>query len=95
MKRNSLVHGPGFNYTNLQVSKNFHFSAAHEERFLQLRIEAANAFNHANFAAPGGNFTTKSEFGIVNSVIDSSNSADPNQDPEPARVFQLVGKFYF
>jgi hypothetical protein len=95
VKRNSLVHGPGFNYTNLQVSKNFHFSAAHEERFLQLRIEAANAFNHANFAAPGGNFTTKSEFGIVNSVIDSSNSADPNQDPEPARVFQLVGKFYF
>ncbi len=95
VKRNSLIHGPGFNYTNLQVSKNFHISSAHEERFVQLRIEAANAFNHANFAAPGGNFTTKSTFGVINSVLDNANSADPNQDPEPARVFQLVGKFYF
>jgi hypothetical protein len=92
VKRNSLLHGPGFNYTNLQLSKKFHVSSAHEDRLIQLRIEAANAFNHANFAAPGGNFTSKSTFGIVNSV---QASADPNGDPEPARVFQLVGKFFF
>jgi len=92
VKRNSLIHGPGYNYTDLQVSKNFHFSAAHTDRYVQLRIEAANAFNHANFAAPGGNFTNKQTFGQINAVQVTS---DPNQDPTPARVFQLVGKVYF
>ncbi|WP_158819925.1 carboxypeptidase-like regulatory domain-containing protein [Granulicella sp. S156] len=93
VKRNSLLHGPGYNYTDLQLSKNFHFSAAHTDRYVQLRIEAANAFNHANFAAPGGNFAgSKSTFGVVTTV---QATADPNQDPTPARVFQLVGKVYF
>ncbi|HEY1744461.1 MAG TPA: carboxypeptidase-like regulatory domain-containing protein [Granulicella sp.] len=94
VKRNSLLHGPGYNYTDLQVSKNFHFSAAHTDRYVQLRIEAANAFNHANFAAPGGNFTNKSSngFGLVTNV---QATADPNQDPTQARIFQLVGKVYF
>jgi hypothetical protein len=93
VKRNSLLHGPGYNYTDLQLSKNFHFSAAHTDRYVQLRIEAANAFNHANFAAPGGNFAgNKSAFGVVQTV---QATADPNQDPTPARVFQLVGKVYF
>jgi hypothetical protein len=90
VKRN-FFHGPGFNYSNLQVSKNFHISA-NERQFIQLRVEAANVFNHANFANPGGNFTNKSGFGVVTGVVES---ADPNQDPEPARVFQLVGKFFF
>ena len=93
VKRNSTIHGPGYNYTNLQLSKNFHISPDGRQ-YVQLRIEAANAFNHANFASPNGTFAS-STFGQVTSVLNSANSADPNQDPEPARVFQLVGKFFF
>ncbi|MGC2164011.1 MAG: carboxypeptidase-like regulatory domain-containing protein [Silvibacterium sp.] len=89
VKRN-FFHGPGFNYTDLAMSKNFRITQ-NEQRYIQLRIEAANAFNHANFAPPDGTFTSGT-FGQVTGV---QASADPNQDPEPARVFQLVGKIYF
>ena len=89
--KRGLVHGPGYNYTNLSLAKNLHLFS-NEQRYIQLRVEAANAFNHANFAPPGGDFANPSTFGVVTSVL---SSADPNQDPEPARVFQLVGKFFF
>jgi hypothetical protein len=91
VKRN-FFHGPGFNYTNMQLSKNFMVSSSHENRYLQLRIEAFNAFNHANFSGPGGNFSSGTTFAEVSSV---DVSADVNGDPSPARSFQLVGKFYF
>ena len=86
----NYFHGPGFNYTNLEVSKNFHFSSDNK-RFVQLRLEAFNAFNHANFANPEGNFQNSS-FGTITGVKQSS---DPNSDPSPGRSIQLVGKFYF
>ncbi len=91
VKRGSF-HGPGFNYTNLQLSKNFMVFPNHESRYLQLRIEAFNAFNHANFQNPGGNFSSPTTFAQVTNV---DQSADPNGDPSPARTYQLVGKFFF
>ncbi|HEV2464547.1 MAG TPA: carboxypeptidase-like regulatory domain-containing protein [Acidobacteriaceae bacterium] len=90
VKRN-FFHGPGFNYTNLRFSKNFGIGKG-ETRYFQLGIEAFNAFNHANFANPGGTFNSSTTFGEISSVI---YSADPNGDPSPARSYQLVGKFYF
>lgn len=84
-----LIHGPGFNYTNLSLSKDFPIGEG--TRFVQLRIEAANAFNHANFASPDGNFGDGT-FGAVTSVV---SSADVNGDPQGGRAVQLVGKFYF
>lgn len=88
-KRN-FFHGPGFNYTNLQLSKNFPINAD-SSRYVQLRLEAYNAFNHANFAGPNGTFQSNG-FGQVTGV---DESADPNQDPQPGRAIQLAGKFYF
>ncbi|HVT95996.1 MAG TPA: carboxypeptidase-like regulatory domain-containing protein [Acidobacteriaceae bacterium] len=88
-KRN-YFHGPGFNYTNLQVSKNFPVSAD-GSRYVQLRLEGFNAFNHANFSGPDGTFTSPG-FGQITSVIQSSDS---NADPQPGRAVQLAGKFYF
>jgi len=88
-KRN-FFHGPGFNYTNLQLSKNVPFSAD-GKRYMQLRLEAFNAFNHANFSSPSNNFSSNS-FGQVTSVI---YSADPNADPQPGRAIQIAGKFFF
>jgi hypothetical protein len=86
----NFLHGPGFNYTNLSVTKNVPLSAD-GSRYIQLRLEAFNAFNHANFANPGGTFLSGS-FGRVTAV---DHSADPNSDPSPGRVVQLAGKFYF
>jgi hypothetical protein len=88
--RRNFFHGPGFNYTNLQVSKDVHFTSD-AERFVELRLEGFNIFNHANFQPPSGSFTNPT-FGQVTSVI---FSADPNADPQPGRAIQLVGKLYF
>ncbi len=88
-KRN-FFHGPGFNYTNFQLSKNFHISQD-GKMYLQLRLEAYNAFNHANFAPPSGSFIN-SNFGKITSVIQTS---EVNGDPQPGRAVQLAGKFYF
>jgi hypothetical protein len=86
----NYFHGPGFDYTNLQVFKDIHF-AEHSTQYVQLRLEAFNVFNHANFANPVGNFSSP-QFGDVTSV---DYSADPNGDPSPGRAVQISGKFYF
>jgi hypothetical protein len=85
-----IVVGPGFNYTNLSFSKNFPIGED-GVRSVQLRMDIANAFNHANFAQPDGNYGDPT-FGVVSSVRESN---DPNGDPSPGRAIQLVGKFYF
>jgi hypothetical protein len=88
--RRNFFHGPGFDYTNFQLSKKFQL-ASDASRYVQLRLEAFNLFNHANFANPNGNFSSPN-FGNVTSVIQSS---DPNGDPSPGRSVQLSGKVYF
>ncbi len=91
-KRN-FFHGPGFNYTNLEIAKNIPLGGE-GSRYLQLRLETFNAFNHANFGAPDSNFTDGSQFGTVTSVA-GITSADVNGDPQPGRSVQLAAKFYF
>ncbi len=86
-----LVHGPGFNYTDLSVYKNFPLGAD-AQRSLQITLQAANVFNHANFANPDGNFTDGPFFGTVSSV---KSSSDYNGDPFGGRTAQLVAKFRF
>jgi hypothetical protein len=88
--RRNFFHGPGFDYTNLQLSKNIAFTSD-GSRYVQLRLEAFNAFNHANFANPTGTFLSGS-FGRVTSV---DVSADPNGDPSPGRAVQIAGKVFF
>jgi hypothetical protein len=86
-----LVHGPGFNYTDLSLYKNIALGAdAH--RSLQITLQAANVFNHANFAQPDGNFTDGPFFGTISAV---KSSADYNSDPYGGRTAQLVAKFRF
>ncbi len=93
VKRN-FFHGPGFNYTNLSLYKDFPLGAE-KARYVQIRLEAFNAFNHANFGQPDGNYTDgPGFFGVVTSVAGSTTS-DLNFDPEPGRAVQLVGKFFF
>jgi hypothetical protein len=86
----NFFHGPGFNYTNLSVTKNFPFTSD-ASRYMQLRLEGFNVFNHANFAQPSGTYTSP-QFGQITSVIESGEG---NGDPSPGRSVQLAGKVYF
>jgi hypothetical protein len=77
-------YGPGLNFWDMALEKNVHFT---ESMYFQLRLETFDTFNHANFAAPGGNLSVPN-FGQVNSV-------QPISTTGAGRVVQLGGKFYF
>lgn len=76
-------HGPGLNFTNVIIAKNFNVSSDGVRR-LQLRLESDDVFNHTNFANPSGNFASGS-FGQITGVFTSV----------PGRQTQISGKFYF
>ena len=89
VKRN-FFHGPGFEYSNIELYKNLPFGGENSPRFIQLRLEAYNVFNHANFAPPNGNFSAGPHFGQITSVIQPGSG-----DPQPGRAVQIAAKLYF
>lgn len=89
-KRNYFS-GPHENYTNAALYKDFYLGGSTTTRYLQLRIDAQNVFNHTNFAQPSGNFSSGA-FGAITQVL---TPALADADPAPARVFQLGGKIVF
>ena len=76
--RNS-IHGPGLNNTDLALQKEVLFNEAMK---LQLRLEAYNLFNHAQFNLPGANSASTATFGRITSA-------------HAGRLIQLGAKFYF
>jgi hypothetical protein len=86
-----LIHGPGFNYTDLSLYKYFPLGGD-GTRAIQVMMQAANAFNHANFDNPDGNYTDGPYFGTVTAV---RASADYNGDPKGGRTVQLVARIRF
>ena len=74
----SSLRGPGYFATNLSLVRDFKFS---ESIKLQLRAEAFNAFNRANFLPPGATLGLSS-FGVITST----------EDP---RQFQIAVRMYF
>jgi Carboxypeptidase regulatory-like domain len=103
VKRN-FFHGPGFNYTNLGIYKDFPLGAE-KSRYIEIRLDSFNTFNHPNFAppgspgVPGANFgagtSPLATFGTISSVIQPSNFGGSSTDPQPGRAVQLAGKIYF
>jgi hypothetical protein len=89
----NFFHGPGFNYTNLEIYKDFPLSKD-RHRYLQLRLESYNVFNHPNFAQPDGNFND-STFGETLSVIQPTSFGGQATDPQPGRATQIGAKIYF
>jgi hypothetical protein len=73
-------HGPGINNTNIIIAKNFALSSDNV-RYLQLRMESDNVFNHTQFSKPVSSFTTPN-FGAITSAA-------------AARQTQLAVKIYF
>jgi hypothetical protein len=76
--RRRYFHGPGLNNFNMALLKNISFT---ESKQLQLRFEAFNVFNHAQFTNPSGEINSGT-FGLV------TNARDP-------RIMQLGLKFSF
>ena len=73
-----FFHGPGLNNWDVSLFKNMRFT----ERFsMDIRAEFFNAFNHAQFNNPVGNFAA-SNFGQITSA----------RDP---RIGQVAAKIHF
>jgi hypothetical protein len=65
----SIIRNPGINVTDLSVFKNFNFSGE-GSRYLQLRLEMFNVFNHAQFDGfnSGLTFFPNTSFAVTNGV---------------------------
>jgi hypothetical protein len=99
----NLVQGPGFWDLDAGLSKNVKMT----ERFnLQLRMEAFNVFNHANFenprnatvGSPAIATSSKSNINFARTCCTSSalaSSANVNALGEPMRVLQIGAKVIF
>ena len=73
-------YGPGIINTDAGIYKNIYWPGS-ESRYLQLRLESYNIFNHTNFNNPDANFT-HSTFGRITSAA-------------AGRQTQLAAKIYF
>jgi hypothetical protein len=71
------LRGPGYFSTNLSLQRDFRFS---ENAKLQIRAEAFNVFNRANFQTPGTAFGGAG-FGVI------SSTEDPRQIQFAARLY--------
>jgi hypothetical protein len=96
------LHGPGSWSNNLSLFKNFKI---HEQTNFQLRLEAFNAFNHANLGTPGNitfNVTPVSTVvgsaGYYQGTLSPSSSSSPFGTPSSSgagRTVQIAGKINF
>lgn len=73
--------GPGTQYTDLALLRNFQI---HESNTVQLRLEAFDFANHANFASPNGSVTA-STFGEITGAASSNAN----------RILQVAIKYNF
>lgn len=81
--------GPGINNWDISLFKNINFT---ESRYLQLRLETFNTFNHVQPSGVNNTFGAQSAAGDPTTAI--SNSGDVNAYRDPRNV-QLGIKLYF
>jgi hypothetical protein len=75
----NILRADGFANVDVSLGRNFRFG---DVRYLQLRGELFNFFNHPNFGAPNANINQPAQVGRVFSA------ADP-------RIIQIALKLYF
>jgi len=82
-------HGPGINNTDLSLAKRFHFKTE-QSRFLELRLDAFNAFNHTQFSPIAST-------GLGTGVNGNINSGNFGRvlSAAPGRTIQLGMKINF
>jgi hypothetical protein len=95
------VYGPGTNNWDLSVFKKFFYWKDHPERYLQLRLEMYNAFNHTQWSNFNRSATIDATTGeIVNLPTDRGGTGGrfgfgALNSNRPARSLQLAAKIYF
>lgn len=90
--RNPL-YGPGINYGDLAIEKRIHID---EARFIELRFETYNTFNHTNFGNPAdpgffANEDVQSLLGTFGKIYSTKTISTGGE----GRAVQLGAKFYF
>jgi hypothetical protein len=91
----NYLHGPGFTYDNFSVFKDFHIA---ERAKVQLRVEAANVFNHPSASNPSSTLNASSLTGTGVSTSGFGTITSTQTIPGEltgARVVSLAGKFIF
>ena len=91
-RRNQLV-GPRLVNVDLSLVRNIHIPRISEAFNLQLRVEAFNVFNHANFQAPTRNNTFGGRFGFNQESPGTAGLLDSTATP--SRQVQLGAKVIF
>ena len=82
-------HGPGINNTDLSLSKRFEFHTE-QRRWIELRLEGYNIFNHTQFSPIGVTGLGSGVYGDINSSNFGRVLA-----AAPGRTVQLGAKIYF
>jgi len=90
--RRNPFHGPGFDNTDFVVEKNVYPLGRESSKYMQLRLEAYNVFNHTQFCATAsanpcvdGNIDDNVPGGTFGQVLSA----------KPGRLIQLGAKIYF
>jgi hypothetical protein len=73
--------GPGTNYTDMAILRDFHI---HKENVVEFRLEAFDVANHVNFANPSGSVTA-STFGTITAAAATNSN----------RILQVAAKYHF
>jgi outer membrane receptor protein involved in Fe transport len=79
------IRGPGYWSADMGLFKTISLPRGAE---LQLRVEALNVFNHANFANPGADISNAGTFGFITGTTGSAGSAQE-------RTIRLGARFAF
>jgi hypothetical protein len=83
------IYGPGINNFDMALYKEIHLT---ESKYIQLRFETFNTFNHTQFT-PGAYQAIYNIGGVVSDINDPRFGRVIAANP--ARIVQLAGKLYF
>jgi hypothetical protein len=75
-----ITDAPGYTNTDLTLAKRFSMGG---NRYLEVRAETFNTFNHPNWAPPGVSLANLNTFGVITGTVNAP------------RVVQFALKFYF
>jgi hypothetical protein len=85
-ERRNQLNGPDLSTVNLSLGKSF---AIWEDIHLQIRADAANAFNHVSFGLPNASLQVNGSGGI------STGTSTINSTTVPGRTMQLTARITF
>lgn len=87
-----FFHGPGLNNWDMALIKNTKLT---ESKTLELRLEAFNVWNHAQFNNPSGLINNANAFDPVTGAVTDPGTFGLVTSANPPRILQIGAKFLF